>query len=78
MNSDVEFVYKVNLNHKFDKLESHQQLDFIEKVLNEGCFKDFIIKVVMFNDNVQKLNIIFLKTAILLLANLQFESSFHD
>ena len=78
MNSDVEFVYKVYLSHEFDKLKGHQQSNLIEEILNEDCFEGFIIKVVIFNNNAQKLNIVFLKTVILLLADLQSESDFHN
>ena len=75
---DVEFIHEVNLNHKFDKLESHQQSNLIGKALNEDCFEGFIVKVVMLDGNAQELSIVFLKTAILLFANLQFESNFHS
>ena len=76
--SSVEFVHKICLSHEFNELKGHQQPDLIEEILNEDCFKSLIIKVVMFNSNSQKLNIIFLKTAILLLAGLQFKSNFYD
>ena len=70
MDSDVEFVHKVCLSHEFNELEGHQQSDLIEEVLNEDCFESFIIKVVMLDGNTQELSIVFLKTAILLLAGL--------
>ena len=70
MNSDVEFVYEICLNHEFGELEGHQQPDLIRETLNEGYFKGFIVKVVMFDDNAQEFSIIFLKTMILLLAGL--------
>ena len=52
INSDVEFVYEIYLNYEFDEFRDHQQSDLIEKALNENCFESFIIKVVMFDDNV--------------------------
>ena len=70
MNSDIEFVHEICLSHEFGELKDHQQLNFIKKILNEDCFKSLIIKVVMLDDNTQKLNIVFLKTAILLLTDL--------
>ena len=70
MDSGIKFVYEVYLNHEFDEFRDYQQSDLIEKALNEDCLKDFIVKVVMLDDNVQELSIIFLKTAILLLAGL--------
>ena len=70
MDSDVEFVYQICLNHEFGELESHQWPDLIEEALNEGCFKGFIIKVVMLDGNAQELSIVFLKTVIFLLASL--------
>ena len=78
INSDIEFIYKVYLSYKFDKFENHQQPDFIKEALNKNCFESLIIKVVMLDDNAQELSIVFLKTAILLLADLQFKSSFHN
>ena len=78
VDSDIEFVYKIYLSHEFDEFKNHQQLDFIEEILNGNHFESFIIKVVMLDGNAQKLSIIFLKTAIFLLADLQFELSFHD
>ena len=68
--SGVEFVHKVCLNHKFDEFKDHQQLNLIEEALNENCFKSLIIKVVMLDGNAQEFSIVFLKTAILLLASL--------
>ena len=70
MNSGVEFVHEVCLSHEFDELKGHQQPDLIKEILNEGCFESLIIKVVMLGDNAQKFSIIFLKTAIFLLADL--------
>ena len=70
INSDIEFVHEIYLNYKFNEFKNYQQLNLIEKILNEDYFENFIIKVVMFNNNVQKLSIIFLKTVILLLADL--------
>ena len=78
VNLDIEFIHEINPNYEFDELEGHQQLNLIKEILNEDCFEGFIIKVVMFDDNVQELSIVFLKTAIFLLADLQFELSFHD
>ena len=77
IDSDVEFVYEVCFNHEFGKFGSHQQPNLIEEALNEGCFENLIIKVVMLDDNAQEFSIIFLKTVILLLADLQFELSFY-
>ena len=76
--SGIEFVHKISFSYKFNKFEDHQQLNLIEKALNKDCFEGLIVKVVMLDDNVQEFSIIFLKTAIFLLAGLQFESSFHD
>ena len=70
VNLGVKFVYKIYFNHEFSELENHQQLNLIEKILNKGCFENFIIKIVILDDNAQKLSIIFLKTAILLFTNL--------
>ena len=70
VNLGVEFVHKIYLSHEFDELESHQQLNLIKEALNEDCFENLIIKVVMLDNNAQELSIIFLKTAILLLAGL--------
>ena len=78
VNSDVKFVHKVCFSHEFNKFKNHQQSDFIKKILNEDCFENFIVKVVMLDNNAQKLSIVFLKTVIFLLADLQFESNFHD
>ena len=78
IDSDVEFVHKIYLSHEFNEFKSHQQSDFIEEVLNENYFKNFIIKVVIFDNNAQKLSVIFLKTVILLFINLQFELSFYN
>ena len=78
MNLGIKFIHKIYLSYKFNKFKNHQQLNFIEKFLNEGCFKNFIVKVVMFNDNSQKFSIIFLKTVIFLFAGLQFEPDFHN
>ena len=68
--SDIEFVHKVYLNHEFNEFKSHQQLNLIKETLNENCFKSLIVKVVMLDDNTQELSIVFLKTVILLLADL--------
>ena len=76
--SDIKFVYEVYFSHEFGELKDHQQLNLIEKILNEGCFKSFIIKVVIFDNNAQKLNVTFLKMMILLLADLQSEPGFHN
>ena len=78
VNSGVEFVYRIYFNYEFDELENHQWSDFIEKALNKDCFESLIIKVVMLHNDVQEFNIIFLKTAILLFASLQFELDFHN
>ena len=78
VDSDIEFVYKIYLSHEFDELRSYQQLNLIEEVLNEDCFESLIVKVVMLDDNAQKLNIVFLKMVIFLLADLQFEFDFHS
>ena len=77
-NSDIEFIYEVCLSHEFSEFKGHQQSDLIKEILNEDYFEGLIIKVVMLNDNPQKLSIVFLKIAILLLADLQFESDFYD
>ena len=69
-NSDIKFVYKVYLNHEFSELKNHQQLNLIEKTLNENCFKSFIVKVVILDNNAQEFSIVFLKTAILLFTDL--------
>ena len=78
MNSGIEFIHEVYLNHVFNEFENYQQLNLIEEILNKDCFKGFIIKIVMLNGNVQEFSIIFLKMVIFLLAGLQFESDFHD
>ena len=69
-NSNVKFVYEIYFSYEFDEFKNHQQSDLIEEVLNKDCFEDFIVKVVMLDDNVQKLSIIFLKTVIFLLTDL--------
>ena len=51
INLDIEFVYKVYLNYKFNEFKNHLQSNVIEKILNKNCFESFIIKVVIFNDN---------------------------
>ena len=66
----VEFVHGVCLSHEFGELGGHQQPDLIEEALNEDCFEGLIVKVVMLGDNAQEFSIVFLKTAILLLAGL--------
>ena len=70
MNLGIEFVHEVCFSHEFGELEGHQQLNLIGEALNESYLEDFIIKVVMLGGNVQELSIVFLKTAILLLAGL--------
>ena len=50
--SDVKFVYKIYFNHEFNEFKSHQQPNLIKKILNENYFKNFIIKVVIFNNNI--------------------------
>ena len=52
VNSNVEFIYKIYFNYEFDELKSYQWLNFIKKILNENCFKNFIIKIVILDDNV--------------------------
>ena len=76
--SNVKFVYEIYLSYKLNEFRGHQQSNLIEETLNESCFEDFIIKVVMLNDNAQKLSIIFLKIMILLFTGLQFKLSFHN
>ena len=66
----IEFVHKVCLSYEFNELKGHQWLNLIEEALNEGYLEGFIVKVVMFDDNAQEFSIVFLKTAILLLADL--------
>ena len=78
VNLDIKFIHKVNLSHEFNKFGSHQQLNFIEAVLNENCFKSFIVKVVMLDNNAQKFSTVFLKMVIFLLAGLQFKLNFYD
>ena len=78
INSGVKFVHEVYFNYEFDKLKDYQQSDLIEKILNKDCFKDFIVKVVMLDSNAQKLNVIFLKMMIFLLAGLQSKPGFHN
>ena len=78
INSGIEFVHRVYLSYEFYKLKGYQQSDLIEEVLNKDCFKSLIIKVVMLDDNAQKLSVVFLKMMILLLADLQFEPGFHN
>ena len=70
VNSNIEFVYKVYLNHEFNKLKGHQQSNLIEEVLNKDYFKGFIVKVVIFDSNIQKLSIVFLKMIIFLFTDL--------
>ena len=78
INSSIKFIYKICLSYEFSEFRSYQQLNLIEEVLNEGCFKSLIIKVVMFNGNAQKFSIIFLKTVILLFTDLQFKLNFYN
>ena len=78
LNSGVKFIHRICLNHEFNELEDHQWLNLIEEALNKGDFKGLVIKVIMLGDNAQELSIVFLKTAIFLLADLQFKSSLHD
>ena len=66
----VEFVHGVCRSYEFGELGGHQQPDLIGEALDEGCLEGFIVKVVMLDGNAQELSIVFLKTAILLLAGL--------
>ena len=68
--SDIKFVHEIYFSHEFDELKGHQQPDLIKEILNKNCFESLIIKVVMLNGNAQELSIIFLKTVILLFADL--------
>ena len=49
--SGIEFVHEICLSHEFNELEGYQQPDLIEEALNKDCFKGFIIKVIMLDDN---------------------------
>ena len=70
MNLNVKFIHKIYFSHKFNEFKSYQQLNLIKEILNENCFKNFIVKVVMLDDNAQEFNIIFLKIMILLFTGL--------
>ena len=50
--SGIKFTHKICFNYEFNEFENHQQPNFIKKVLNKDCFKSFIIKVVIFDNNV--------------------------
>ena len=62
VNLNVKFIYEICLNYEFDEFKDYQWLNLIKKALNKDYFENFIVEVVMLNDNVQKFSIVFLKT----------------